>query len=149
MATYDITLTWKALEDLFTLDPELLATLLADESGDLLRAELQSRLPHDDVNDDLKVLELLAYEVTEAIEDDFKELIEALKDESPLLRGAVSPYRAKQIIDAFENRETPAVGDDSTELILGIYLILRSGEKALPEFKVLSALAELETPPKD
>lgn len=145
MTAYNASFTWTLLDELFQFYPESLIEVIGDESGEELRSYIRNRLELTSVELDysLEVLERMAYEVTQTVDDDFNRLLYTVKNSTGIIREIFTPKDARVLIDSFEKSSTPAL--TLPELVTGIYLVLKGGERDIPKFDVLNALVELET----
>ncbi len=147
MSVYSVSFTWRALQELFSSRQDQLDDVVNDRTAAALENYLYEMVPGDtpeEINSSLKTLENLAYTVSQTVENDFEVLRNAVRDSPASIRKIFSPSDCKKIIEAFEASETPAV--DKTELVIGIYLVLSSGELELKNFDVLDILIDAETP---
>jgi hypothetical protein len=147
MSVYSTSFTWRALQELFDTRKDQLDEVVNDRTAVTLDDYLSAMVPGDtkeEIDSSLKTLERLAYQVSQTLENDF-DILKAIVKESPTsIRKIFSPSDCKKIIDGFEAGKTPAV--DKTELVIGIYLVLISGEQELKNFDVLDILIDAETP---
>lgn len=147
MSVYSTSFTWRALQELFDTRKDQLDDVVNDRTGEALNDYLSAMVPGDtqeEIDSSLKTLENLAYQVSQTVENDFEVLKAIVKDSPASIRKIFSPSDCKKIIEGFEAGRTPAV--DKTELAIGIYLVLASGEGELKNFDVLDILIDAETP---
>lgn len=145
---YTASLVWSSLEALVEHDDELLELILTDESSEQLFEYLDAAVPgetRESLDAALTLLTHMAQKVTRTLPNDFQEMLLTVKQlNSKPMQRVFTPKDARLIIDAFEKKELPEL--PTAELFMGVYLVLKTGERAFANLDVLETLIAFETP---
>lgn len=136
-------LTWLALEALFA-NVEKSRSVLADESSKELMEYLLGEIDFDDpleLNVALVNLQSIAIMIVNALDHDLKRLSQSIKS-FPVLREFFTPSEARVLIQALESGNAPILAPG--DLIVGIYLVLKTGERDLKNLTILDFIAAME-----
>lgn len=147
MTIYTTSLTWNAIEELFTEKENVHQEILIGDTEKLFNDYLLGRLPGESLEEieaALGVLQQMAFKVTQTIPDDYKRMLEIVKISNKVVRSTMTSNEAKILIEAYEFSQIPPL--DCFKNALGMWLVLKSGEVAMDYFDTLSVLIDLETP---